>query len=59
MAFERGGALRGDLRRKDMGEIVGAGLVAHVYEEQSRERPYRDVGWKNVRYEGPPARKPR
>jgi citrate synthase len=29
------------------------GLVAHVHEEQTRERPYRDVGWKNVRYEGP------
>ncbi len=29
------------------------GLVAHVYEEQSRERPYRDVGWKNVSYDGP------
>ena len=33
------------------------GLVAHVYEEQTRERPYRDVGWKNVRYEGPGPRK--
>jgi citrate synthase len=29
------------------------GLVAHVFEEQTRERPYRDIGWKNVRYEGP------
>ena len=29
------------------------GLVAHVYEEQTRERPYRDVGWKNVEYDGP------
>ncbi len=34
------------------------GLVAHVFEEQSRERPYRDVGWKNVRYEGPGPRTP-
>jgi citrate synthase len=32
------------------------GLVAHVFEEQSRERPYRDVGWKNVHYDGPDAR---
>ena len=29
------------------------GLVAHVFEEQSRERPYRDIGWRNVRYDGP------
>jgi citrate synthase len=29
------------------------GLVAHVFEEQTRERPYRDVGWENVSYEGP------
>ena len=29
------------------------GLVAHVHEEQTHERPYRDIGWKNVRYEGP------
>jgi citrate synthase len=29
------------------------GLVAHVHEEQTRERPYRDIGWRNVRYEGP------
>jgi len=29
------------------------GFVAHVYEEQTRERPYRDVGWKNVEYDGP------
>ncbi len=33
------------------------GLVAHVYEEQTHERPYRDVGWKNVRYAGPEPRK--
>jgi len=32
------------------------GLVAHVFEEQTRERPYRDVGWENVSYEGPDAR---
>jgi citrate synthase len=32
------------------------GLVAHVHEEQTRERPYRDVGWRNVRYEGPSSR---
>jgi citrate synthase len=34
------------------------GLVAHVFEEQSRERPYRDIGWKNVRYDGPGPREP-
>jgi citrate synthase len=32
------------------------GLVAHVFEEQTRERPYRDVGWENVAYEGPDRR---
>jgi citrate synthase len=32
------------------------GFVAHVFEEQTRERPYRDVGWENVRYEGPEPR---
>jgi citrate synthase len=32
------------------------GLVAHVFEEQTRERPYRDVGWENVAYEGPERR---
>lgn len=29
------------------------GFVAHVHEEQTRERPYRDIGWGNVAYEGP------
>ena len=29
------------------------GFVAHVFEEQTRERPYRDVGWQNVAYDGP------
>ena len=29
------------------------GFVAHVFEEQTRERPYRDVGWENVAYDGP------
>jgi citrate synthase len=29
------------------------GFVAHVHEEQTRERPYRDVGWENVAYDGP------
>lgn len=29
------------------------GFVAHAFEEQTRERPYRDVGWKNVDYDGP------
>jgi citrate synthase len=32
------------------------GLVAHVFEEQTRERPYRDIGWENVEYEGPDPR---
>jgi citryl-CoA lyase len=38
--------------------VIGrsAGLVAHVYEELSRERPYRDIGWRAVRYEGPKSR---
>jgi citryl-CoA lyase len=29
------------------------GFVAHAFEEQTRERPYRDVGWTNVSYDGP------
>jgi citrate synthase len=29
------------------------GLVAHVFEEQTKERPYRDVGAENVEYSGP------
>jgi citrate synthase len=29
------------------------GFVAHAFEEQTRERPYRDVGWENVGYDGP------
>lgn len=29
------------------------GFVAHAFEEQTRERPYRDVGWQNVAYDGP------
>jgi citrate synthase len=29
------------------------GFVAHVFEEQTRERPYRDIGWDKVVYEGP------
>jgi citrate synthase len=32
------------------------GFVAHVFEEQTRERPYRDVGWSNVTYDGPAER---
>ncbi|HEX2030318.1 MAG TPA: citryl-CoA lyase [Actinomycetota bacterium] len=32
------------------------GLVAHVFEEQTRERPYRDVGWGSVDYDGPERR---
>lgn len=35
------------------------GLCAHVFEQQTKERPYRDVGWKSVRYEGPGPRSPR
>jgi citryl-CoA lyase len=33
-----------------------AGLVAHAFEEMTRERPYRDVGWESVDYDGPPDR---
>jgi citryl-CoA lyase len=29
------------------------GLVAHAFEEQTKEGPYRDIGWENVSYEGP------
>lgn len=29
------------------------GFVAHVHEEQTRERPYRDVPWEGVAYDGP------
>jgi citryl-CoA lyase len=29
------------------------GFIAHAFEEQTEERPYRDVGWRNVAYEGP------
>jgi citrate synthase len=32
------------------------GFVAHVHEERTRERPYRDVGWERVEYDGPPPR---
>ena len=32
------------------------GLVAHVFEEQTKEGPYRDIGWQNVVYEGPAPR---
>lgn len=38
--------------------IIGrsAGLVAHAFEEQTRERPYRDIGWQTVTYDGPEPR---
>lgn len=38
--------------------IIGrsAGLVAHAFEELTKERPYRDIGWQNVVYEGPDPR---
>lgn len=38
--------------------VIGrsAGLVAHAFEEQTKEGPYRDIGWENVIYEGPPSR---
>jgi citrate synthase len=32
------------------------GFVAHVFEEQTRERPYRDIGWEAVVYDGPEPR---
>jgi citryl-CoA lyase len=34
------------------------GFVAHAFEEQIRERPYRDVGWEAVAYDGPHDRDP-
>jgi citrate synthase len=38
--------------------IIGRspGLVAHAFEEQTKEGPYRDIGWENVTYEGPAPR---
>lgn len=38
--------------------IIGrsAGLVAHAFEELSKEKPYRDIGWENVSYNGPAPR---
>jgi citrate synthase len=32
------------------------GFVAHVHEEQTRERPYRSVDWRDVEYDGPAER---
>jgi citrate synthase len=32
------------------------GFCAHVFEQQTRDRPYRDVGWRNVEYTGPEPR---
>ena len=32
------------------------GLVAHVFEEETLERPYRDIGWESVDYDGPDRR---
>jgi citrate synthase len=32
------------------------GFVAHVHEEQTRERPYRSVAWEDVDYDGPEPR---
>jgi citryl-CoA lyase len=32
------------------------GFVAHAFEQQTAERPYRDVGWAQVEYTGPPPR---
>jgi len=34
------------------------GLVAHVVEEQTREKPYRDIGWETVEYDGPEPGRP-
>jgi len=38
--------------------VIGrsAGLVAHAFEEQTRESPYRDIGWESVDYDGPEPR---
>jgi len=38
--------------------VIGrsAGLVAHAFEELTRETPYRDIAWENVSYEGPAPR---
>ncbi|MFQ5711222.1 MAG: citryl-CoA lyase [Candidatus Geothermarchaeales archaeon] len=33
-----------------------AGLIAHAYEERSRERPFRTVGVDQILYDGPPER---
>ncbi|MEX2457379.1 MAG: citrate/2-methylcitrate synthase, partial [Actinomycetota bacterium] len=32
------------------------GFCAHVFEQQTQDRPYRDVGWRNVEYTGPEPR---
>lgn len=47
--------LRLDWRLGKAFYVIGRapGLVAHVFEEQTRERPYRDVGWQSVEYDGP------
>ena len=39
--------------------IIGriAGLVAHVYEEQTREKPVRRISEEDVDYDGPKPRK--
>jgi len=38
--------------------VIGrsAGLVAHAFEELTRETPYRDIAWENVSYVGPAPR---
>lgn len=39
--------------------VIGrsAGLVAHAFEELTKEKPYRDIGWESISYNGPAPRR--